>query len=161
MPDSLLGIGHMAAATLSLLAGAFQLIRTRRDQLHRRVGYTYVSAMVVNNVSALFIYKFTGGFNIFHGLALYSLFSVGFALRPMLSDPRPYQWKRIHYMWTAWSYAGLSAAAVTEFLVRVVYVEGWLAGLVGSVPVILLASVLIPRFAPPYRPDAVPAPAVA
>lgn len=152
MPTSPLGYIHLIAASLSLLFGAFQLIRPRRDQLHRRMGYTYVGTMVVNNVTALTVYQFTGGFNIFHALAIYSLFSIGMALRPMLASPRPWQWRRQHYMWTAWSYAGLTAAAVTEFLVRVAHVPGWLSAPLGTPPVILLASLLINRYAPPLRP---------
>jgi uncharacterized membrane protein len=146
------GIGHLAAASLSLLTGAFQLARPRRDTLHRRVGYLYVGAMLVNNLSALTIYLFTGGFNVFHALALYSLFNVTMAMRPMLANPRPFQWRRIHYMWVAWSYAGLFAAAITEFLVRVAHVPGWQGAAFGTPPAIIVASILIPRFAPPLRP---------
>jgi uncharacterized membrane protein len=151
MPTTTLGYLHLVAASLSILLGAFQLIRTRRDQLHRRVGYTYVGAMAVNGITALTVYEFTGGFNIFHGLAIYSLLSIALAVQPMLANPRPLEWKRKHYMWVAWSYAGLMAAAVTEFLVRVVHAEGWLSAALGSPPVIILAAFLIPRFAPPRR----------
>ena len=158
MPTSPLGYLHLVAASLSLILGAFQLIRPRRDQLHRRVGYTYVGAMVVNNVTALTVYQFTGGFNIFHALAIYSLFSIGMALQPMLVSPRPWQWRRKHYMWTAWSYAGLSAAAVTEFLVRVIHVPGWLSAPLGTPPVVLIAALLINRYAPPLRAGPVPDP---
>lgn len=156
MALSAIGAGHLVAASLSLCAGAFQLIRTRRDALHRRVGYAYVSAMAVNNVSSLTISKFTGGFNVFHALALYSSASVGLAIRPMLATPRPYQWRRIHYQWVAWSYAGLCAAALTEFLVRVVMLPGWLGATVGTPPAIVLGGLLIRRFAPGLR--AAPAP---
>jgi hypothetical protein len=108
--------------------------------------------MAVSNLSALVIYQFTGGFNIFHALALYNLLGISLALRPMLQTPRPYQWRRIHYHWVAWSYAGLCAAAATEFLVRVTLLPGWLGALVGTTPVMLLAAWLIRRFAPPPRP---------
>lgn len=154
MTLSTLGAGHLVAASLSLATGAFQLLRPRRDTLHRRVGYVYVSVMAVNNVSALTIYKFTGSFNMFHALALYSLASVALAIRPMLVTPRPYQWRRIHYQWVAWSYAGLCAAALTEFLVRVVLLPGWLGAAFGTPPPILLGGLLIRHFAPPLRPPA-------
>ncbi|MGB7219417.1 MAG: DUF2306 domain-containing protein [Vicinamibacterales bacterium] len=149
---SAIGTVHTLAASLSLLTGAIQLIRTRRDTLHRRVGYVYAGAMGVNNMSALTIYEFTGGFNIFHALALYSLFNVGMALRPMLVTPRPYQWLRIHYLWVAWSYLGLSAAALTEFLVRVVGLPGWAGAGAATPPVFLVGGWLILRFAPRRRP---------
>lgn len=152
MALSTVGTVHMVAASLSLATGAFQLIRTRRDALHRRVGYTYVFAMLVNNVAALTIHEFSGGFNVFHAFAIYSLISISLAVRPMLVNPRPYQWKRIHYMWIAWSYAGLSAAAVTEGLLRIGHVSWQLATLGGSFPVIAIAALLIARFRPPLRP---------
>ncbi|MBI3789461.1 MAG: hypothetical protein HY275_01100, partial [Gemmatimonadetes bacterium] len=106
----------------------------------------------VGNLSALVIYKFTGGFNVFHALALYSLFNVTMALRPMLVRPRPYQWRRIHYMWVSWSYAGLGAAAVTETLLRVVGLPGWMSAAIGTPPVVLLGWWLIERHAPAARP---------
>ncbi len=147
-----IGIAHMAAASVSLLTGAFQLLRPRRDAIHRRVGYGYATAMVVNNVSALTIYQFTGAFNVFHALALYSLFCVVMALRPMLVKPRPYQWRSIHYQWVAWSYAGLCAAASTEFLLRVILLPGWVSAALGTPPAILGGWVLIRKFAPARRP---------
>jgi uncharacterized membrane protein len=146
------GTVHMVAASLSLATGAFQLIRTRRDALHRRVGYTYVVAMLVNNITALTIHEFSGGFNVFHAFAIYSLISISLAVRPMLVNPRPYQWKRIHYMWVAWSYAGLSAAAVTEGLLRVAHTSWQVATFAGSIPVIAIGALLITRFRPALRP---------
>jgi uncharacterized membrane protein len=152
LPLSPIGVAHTAAASLGLVTGAVQLLRPRRDALHRRVGYVFVTVMAVSNFSALIIYKFTGGFNLFHALAIYNLLSVALAIRPMVRTPRPYQWRRIHYQWVAWSYAGLCAAAATEFLVRVILLPGWLGALVGTPPVILLATWMIRRFAPPLRP---------
>lgn len=148
---STIGTAHTAAASVGLVTGAFQLLRTQRDALHRRVGYTFIGAMAISNVSALAIYQFTGRFNIFHALALYNLVGITLALRPLLQSPRPFQWRRIHYMWVAWSYAGLCAAAATEFLLRVVHLSGWLSVMAGTPPGIVLAAWVIPRFAPPLR----------
>ena len=36
----------------------------------------------------------------------------------MWTRPRPLQWKLKHYMWICWSYVGLLAAALTEFIIR-------------------------------------------
>ena len=148
------GLVHVMGTSISLLAGSIQLGRTTRDAIHKRIGYTYCAAMAVGNLSALAIYKFTGGFNVFHALALYSLFNISMALRPMLVRPRPYQWRRIHYQWVAWSYVGLCAAAVTEALLRVVGLPGWMSAAVGTPPVVLIGGLLIRRFAPPLRPAA-------
>lgn len=139
---------HTVGASIGLVTGAFQLLRPQRDTVHRVVGYSFVGAMAVSNVTALTVYEFTGRFNIFHALAIYNLVGVSLALRPMWMRPRPYQWRRMHYMWIAWSYAGLCAAAVTEFLLRVAHVPGMLSALFGTPPVILLAWFLIRRYAP-------------
>ena len=129
--------------------GAEQLLRKRRDQLHRRLGYVYVTSMAINTLTALTIYKFTGGFNIFHALALYSLFCITMALRPMLATPRPLNWRSMHYQWVSWSYVGLCAAAATEFCVRVLFMEGWFASIVATIPVVVGGWFLINRLAPP------------
>jgi uncharacterized membrane protein len=154
-----LGLVHTAAASFGLATGAFQLLRPRRDALHRRVGYGYVGAMVVANGSALTIYKFSGGFNVFHALALYNLFGVAMALRPFFAKPTPWQWRSMHYQWIAWSYAGLSAAAMTEFLLRVVLLPAWMSTLFGTLPPIAIGGLLIRRFAPPRRPPPTAEPA--
>jgi uncharacterized membrane protein len=143
---------HVIGTSVSLLTGSIQLGRRKGDATHRRIGYTYCCAMAAGNLSALAIYKFTGGFNVFHALALYSLFNVSMALRPMLVRPRPHQWRRIHYQWVSWSYVGLCAAAVTELLLRVFGLPGWLSAGVGTPPVVLSGWLLIKRFAPPLRP---------
>ena len=151
MALSAIGTVHMAAASLGLATGITQLVRTHGDAFHRRLGYVYVGAMTISNGTALAIYEFTGAFNIFHALALYNLFSIAMALRPMLVKQRPYQWYRIHYMWMSFSYAGLSAAALTEFLLRVVGMEGWMSAVAGTIPVMGIGTVLIFKFAPPLR----------
>lgn len=91
MPTSFLGYLHLVAASLSIVVGAFQLLRTRGDRIHRWSGYVYATAMAVNGFSALTIYRFTGSINVFHALPQYSLVSVGLALRPMLVSPRPFE----------------------------------------------------------------------
>src|SRR5258708_487467 len=102
-----LGWVHLLTAVSSLGAGGVQCLRRKGDWLHRRSGCVYALAMTVTNLSALFIYRFTGGFNLFHGLAIVNLFSVAMALKPMIQKPRPKNWLRTHYMWILWSYVGL------------------------------------------------------
>ena len=143
---------HIAAAVVSLATGAVQSVRPKGDRLHRGTGYVYAASMLLTNLSALLIYRFTGRFNVFHALALFSLFSVGMALRPMLQKPRPANWLLTHYMWILWSYVGLWAATVTEILVRVVRVSGWTSAAVGTALVMAIGAGCIVKFAP--RPSA-------
>ena len=109
---------HTIFSTIGILVGAEQVIRTRRDRLHRWLGYVYVTVMVVGDLAILTVYRFNGHFNVFHVGAIANLLCIGMALQPMLAKPRPLQWKLKHYMWICWSYVGLLAAALTEFIIR-------------------------------------------
>ncbi len=109
---------HTALSSAGIVLGAEQLLRTRRDRLHRWFGYAYVACMLSADTAILTVYKFNGHFNAFHVGALANMLCIGMALQPMLARPRPLQWKARHYMWICWSYVGLWAAALTELLVR-------------------------------------------
>jgi hypothetical protein len=104
--------------------------------------------MTITNVSALRVYEFTGGFHVFHALALVSLLTLAMTLRGMLAPPRPAQWRTTHYYWVAWSYAGLSAAGMTEFLARGLLLPGWTTAAAGSAVILLPAALIISRHAP-------------
>ncbi len=58
--DDITPIGwlHTVACLVALGAGALQLIRTKGTPSHRAIGITYVIAMIVLNLSSLFIYRF-------------------------------------------------------------------------------------------------------
>ena len=124
---------HTILSSIGILVGAEQLLRTRRDRLHRWLGYVYVVAMVTADFAILTVYRFNGHFNAFHVGALANLLCIGMALQPMLATTRPRQWKIKHYMWMSWSYVGLLAAALTEFIVRTQPLPGRGASLVATV----------------------------
>ena len=124
---------HTILSSVGILVGAEQLLRTRRDRLHRWFGYVYVTAMVTADFAILTVYRFNGHFNAFHVGALANLLCIGMALQPMLAKPRPRQWKVKHYMWMSWSYVGLLSAALTEFIVRTQPLPGRGASLVATV----------------------------
>jgi uncharacterized membrane protein len=63
---STLGWFHTAAAVAALVAGAVVLLRGKGTRSHRRLGWTYVVAMIALNVTALAIYRLTGSFGPFH-----------------------------------------------------------------------------------------------
>jgi uncharacterized membrane protein len=145
------GAIHTAAAAVGIVTGATQVIRTRRDAFHRRMGYAYITAMVIADVSVMTVFEFTGHFNAFHFFALFNLFSMAMALRPMLMKPRPFQWKINHYMWIGWSYVGLCAAGATEFLLRVPKVHWVIATGAGTMSVMIIGGYLVTRFRPKPR----------
>ena len=115
---TLAGWIHTIFSTIGILVGAEQLLRTRRDRLHKWLGYVYVTCMVTGDLAILTVYRFNHHFNVFHVGAIANLFCIAMALWPMLRKPRPLQWKLTHYMWICWSYVGLLAAALTEFIIR-------------------------------------------
>jgi uncharacterized membrane protein len=95
---------HTILSSVGIVVGAEQLLRTRRDRLHRWFGYVYVVAMVTADFAILTVYRFNGHFNAFHVGALANLLCIAMALHPMLAQSRPRQWKIKHYMWMSWSY---------------------------------------------------------
>lgn len=115
---TLAGRVHTILSTVGILVGAGQLIRTRRDRLHRRLGYVYVSVMLIADAAILTVYRFNGRFNVFHVGAIVNIVMIALAIRPMLADPRPRQWRLKHYLFVSWSYVGLLAAALTELVIR-------------------------------------------
>jgi uncharacterized membrane protein len=149
---------HTVLSTAGIAVGAEQLLRSRRDRLHRWLGYVYVTAMLVADVAILTVYRFNGHFNAFHVGALANILCIGMALRPMLANPRPRQWKLTHYMWIAWSYVGLLSAALTEFIVRTQPLPGRGASIVATIAatsaVCLAGAWLIARYKPRPAPEA-------
>lgn len=152
---------HTILTSLGIVLGAEQLLRTRRDRLHRWLGDCYVVAMLTADVAILTVYRFNGHFNAFHVGALANITCIVMALRPMLAAPRPAQWKLTHYMWIAWSYVGLWAAALTEFIVRTQPLPGRGASIAVTMAASGLVSVLgawlIYRYKPARAPTRPPA----
>jgi uncharacterized membrane protein len=130
---SVAGWIHTIFSCIGILVGAEQVLRTRRDRLHKWFGYVYVTCMVIGDLAILTVYRFNGHFNAFHVGALANLLCIAMALQPMLARPRPLQWKLKHYLWICWSYVGLWAAALTEFIIRPQPLPGRGATLVATI----------------------------
>jgi uncharacterized membrane protein len=124
---------HTVLSAFGLVLGAEQMLRRRRDRWHRWFGYAYVVAMVTGDLAILTVYRFNGHFNAFHVGALANLLCIGMALQPMLARPRPQQWRLKHYIWISWSYVGLWAAALTEFIVRTQPLPGRAASIIVTI----------------------------
>ncbi len=74
--SSPLGLIHLISAIIALIAGMIVISNKKGTAFHKKVGYLYVFSMLVLNITALFIYRLTGGFNLFHIFVLASLFSI-------------------------------------------------------------------------------------
>ena len=143
---------HTVLSTVGIIVGAEQVIRTRRDRIHRQLGYVYVGSMLVADITILTVYRFSGRFNVFHVGAIVNMVMIVVALQPMLAKPRPTQWRLKHYMFICWSYVGLLAAALTELVIRTQPLgQGGptiIATVVASMLVVCVGAVLIQRNKP-------------
>jgi uncharacterized membrane protein len=119
---------HLVSAFVAIAAGALVLgMRPKGGRWHRRLGWTYLTAMLVLNGTALSIYRLFGGFGPFHVFALISLVGIVLgatsarrARRHRLSGARDLRDRAIvfHYYWMTWSYVGLIAALASETITR-------------------------------------------
>jgi uncharacterized membrane protein len=114
-----LGVIHSASAVLALILGAAIFLRPKGTRSHARLGWTYVGCMVLVNGTALFIYRLTGRFNLFHALAVGILAMVVVGLAQVKLGRRLHNWAWRHYQYMCWSYVGLLAATNNEAFVRI------------------------------------------
>jgi uncharacterized membrane protein len=146
------GTIHMTLAMLCIVIGAIQLARPKHGAVHRARGYAFVYAMVVVDGTAMLLYRFTGSFNAFHVGAIVNLAAIIAAMVPMLMNPRPANWKQLHYRSMSWGFVGLMAAAVTETIVRSVALthgQAWTVAGAAAGSVTLIGAYLIRRYQPP------------
>ncbi len=160
-----MGYGHMLAGLVSVAIGPVVFFRRKGTRSHRILGYIYVVLMLGVNVSALTMYDFTGGPNLFHVFAIISLGTITpgifCAVRArMTGSPRAVE---AHYYWMSWSYFGLLAAFVSQIGSRVDLGQ-WAFGLsifsligMAMFPLALIANWLIrgqaDRVLPRYQSD--------
>ena len=121
LSNSLQGWAHFAAAAIALLLGAGQLLRPKGGNLHKKIGYAYVVAVIICDAGALGVYRFTGRFNALHVGALMNFTCVIGGIAPFYASSRPVRWRMSHAIWMCWSYVGLWAAGLTELVVRNVH----------------------------------------
>lgn len=66
---------HAVAASFVILLAPVNILRRRKDAAHRTIGRTWVVMMYLVCVSGMFIYTLSGGFTIFHALAIFTFFT--------------------------------------------------------------------------------------
>jgi uncharacterized membrane protein len=154
------GAIHATLAMFGIVAGLAQFLRPKRGAGHRARGYAFVYAMLVADAAALMMFQFTGRFNMLHVGAIANLLCVIAAVIPVLRNPRPSNWKYLHYYWMSWSYVGLMAGAATQLVVRTVHLAGrgqaWTVTAVMTILVTAIGFILIIRYRP--TPDSQPVP---
>ncbi|MGA2289483.1 DUF2306 domain-containing protein [Bradyrhizobium sp.] len=149
---TLAGAIHSALALTSIAVGLIQLRRRKGGAPHRARGYAYVCATLIADGAAMLIYQFTGRFNIFHVGAVVNLVTIAAGMVPLLQIPRPPNWMLRHYYCMSWSYVGLLAAALSEFVVRSTYLASreqvWIVTAATTMVVTAIGYVLIERHRP-------------
>jgi len=112
------GLVHALIGLLALLLGLAVITLAKGTQLHRKVGFAYVTAMAALNLTALWIFDLTGRFGPFHVAAVISLVTIIVGWLPV-AYRRPREWMVLHGIVMGWAYVGLVAAFLAEIAVRV------------------------------------------
>ena len=137
MTSSSFAAAHLTAAIAALALGLAVFVARKGTDAHRLFGAAFVLAMIVLNVTALVIYRLTGQFNPFHGLALMSLATTLWGIVLVLR--RRESWVVSHLRMMFFSYLGLLAAAAAEGVLRL----GLLRPLVGRPSGVIAVGVAI------------------
>lgn len=111
---------HLIIAMLALTSGPILFISNKGTVLHKIVGYIFILALFATNITALFSYNLTGGFNFFHIAAFFSLgtllpaiYFIQKAIRTKIE-----KYYIVHGILMSWAYFGLIAAFVAEVVTR-------------------------------------------
>jgi uncharacterized membrane protein len=113
-----IGLIHTIAAVISFISGSVVLLNRKGTAFHKKVGYIYVSSMLIVNISAFFLYNLFNGFGIFHFFACLSLFAIFGGMYPVILRHRVKNWYIQHIEVMCWSIVGLYAAFAAEVSVR-------------------------------------------
>lgn len=66
---------HALAASVVILLAPVQILRRTKDRAHRWIGRSWVISIWIVCATGMFIYTLTGGFTIFHALAIFTFFT--------------------------------------------------------------------------------------
>jgi len=113
-----IGLIHLIASGLALVAGTLVLSLTKGTQLHKRIGYTYVASMTILLITAFMIYRLFGTWGVFHWTALISTLTLICGLVPILTSRPTNNYVSLHFSFMYWSVIGLYGAFAAETLVR-------------------------------------------
>ncbi|MBX3134540.1 MAG: DUF2306 domain-containing protein [Gemmatimonadaceae bacterium] len=125
---TIVGTIHFVAAVAAIVLGAIVLRQgPKGGPRHRRIGWTYLLAMLTVNATAFTLYGLFGGFGPFHVAAVVSLAGIVAGMlaarrarRARLANQRFLRAHRVevHFWWMTFSYVGLVAALASEAITR-------------------------------------------
>ena len=117
LTSGLTGTFHLIVSIIAMISGMMVLCRPKGTKGHKQVGYIYVIAMLLVNLTAFLIYRLFGGFGIFHFFAIVSLLTLLAGMYPILKRKGQYLFRHFNYMYC--SVVGLYCAFCAEVLARV------------------------------------------
>ncbi len=114
------GAAHLGAASLALVLGAVVFLRRKGDRAHRAAGALFSAALLAVNLSALSMYAMSGGFNMFHALAILSLAALvpGVVMIYVYKRTRNSEHLATHAECMAWAYYGVAGAGFAQAISR-------------------------------------------
>jgi uncharacterized membrane protein len=134
---------HVAFALAAMILGMGIFTSRRGTPFHRKLGYAYITSMLVLNVSALLLFARTGTFGPFHIAALISLVTLMAGAVPAITRKPKNAWLALHWEFMSWSFVGLLAGAVAETAFRIPGLAYWPAIVVASLVTVFVGGVLI------------------
>jgi uncharacterized membrane protein len=111
------GLLHLVSACAALILGTWILAARKATKAHKRIGYGYVTSMVVLNVTSFSIYRLFHGFGPFHIAAIISSVTLIAGMVPVVIRSRG--WLQLHMSFMYYSVVGLYAAFVSEVVTRI------------------------------------------
>lgn len=138
----MLGTAHTALAIAALTLGALVFSQRKGGVRHRLLGYLYVGALLLVNLSALLVYEESSGLGPFHILALISLATLSGGFIPALLRRPGDSWLEVHAYFMSWSYVGLVAAGAAQMSTKLVG-SGMLQVVLPTVLIVLVGALLI------------------
>jgi len=152
------GSFHLIVSLIAMLTGSMVLFMQKGTKRHRQIGYIYVIAMLLVNLSAFMIYRLFGGFGIFNFFAIISLLTLFSGMYPILTR-KSENYLLTHFNYMYWSVVGLYCAFCAEVLTRLppyfAIKNSWtlfsfLTG-ISIMIVVLTANVLMKKYKPVWR----------
>lgn len=139
--SSTIGLLHLIASIIALLAGTWVIAAQKGTEIHKKIGYVYAVSMTVLIITAFMIYRLFGGFGIFHVAAVISTIALLGGMIPAILRRPEKQWLGLHYNFMYWSVMGLYAAFVAEVLTRLPSVRGFTMVAVATLAVMGVANI--------------------
>ncbi|MFK7812406.1 MAG: DUF2306 domain-containing protein [Maribacter sp.] len=118
MLSNSIGVIHLIASIIALIAGSLVLKNRKGTKIHKKTGYMYTIAMTIVLTTSFMIYRLHGAFGILHWFAVISSITLLAGMLPMFFK-KPSNYMNLHSSFMYWSVIGLYCAFFAEVLTRI------------------------------------------